>query len=46
MYNKNNSKYKLYLAGVINESQYYEILEKIENVGYAYVGDKGVLIPS
>ena len=53
MYNKNNSKYKLYLAGVITESQYYEILEKIENkmllienVGYAYVGDKGVLIPS
>ena len=53
MYNKNNSKYKLYLAGVITEGQYYEILEKIENkmllienVGYAYVGDKGVLIPS
>jgi hypothetical protein len=53
MYNKNNSKYKLYLAGVITESQYYEILEKIENkmllienVGYAYVGNKGVLIPS
>ena len=53
MYNKNNPNYKLYLAGVITENQYYEILEKlenqmllIENVGFAYVGNKGVLIPS
>ena len=53
MYNKNNPNYKLYLAGVITENQYYEILEKLENqmlliesAGFAYVGSKGVLIPS
>ena len=53
MYNKDNPNYKLYLAGIITENQYYEILEKlenqmllIENAGFAYVGNKGVLIPS
>ena len=52
MYNKDNPNYKLYLAGIITENQYYEILEKlenqmllIENAGFAYVGE-GILIPS
>jgi hypothetical protein len=52
MYNKDNPNYKLYLAGVITENQYYDILEKLENqmllmenAGFAYVGE-GILIPS
>jgi predicted kinase len=31
MYNKNNPNYKLYLAGIITENQYYEMLENNEN---------------
>jgi predicted kinase len=31
MYNKNNPNYKLYLAGIITENQYYEMLEDKEN---------------
>lgn len=33
MYNKDNPNYKLYLAGIITENQYYEMLEgkKYEN---------------
>ena len=44
MYNKENPNYKLYLAGIITENQYYNLIEQ-SGQGFAYAG-KGILIPS
>ena len=41
MYNKNNPNYKLYLAGVITESQYYEMLEDKKKI-FVLVGPPAV----
>ena len=41
MYNKNNPKYKLYLAGIISENQYYEMLEGKKKI-FVLVGPPAV----
>ena len=41
MYNKNNPNYKLYLAGIINENQYYEMLEGKKKI-FVLVGPPAV----
>jgi len=41
MYNKNNSNYKLYLAGIITENQYYEMLEGKKKI-FVLVGPPAV----
>ena len=41
MYNKNNPNYKLYLAGIISENQYYEMLEGKKKI-FVLVGPPAV----
>ena len=41
MYNKNNPNYKLYLAGIITENQYYEMLEEKKKI-FVLVGPPAV----
>ena len=41
MYNKNNPNYKLYLAGIITENQYYEMLEGKKKI-FVLVGPPAV----
>lgn len=46
MYNKDNSNYNLYLAGIITENQYYDILEGKVNEDYSIPESKSDYLKS